>query len=117
MSQNLYELDQETVSRIKDCKRHGFPICLEESLAVIFKESAGEAVIERVIKRLGLREQYVDSAKQVWEIYDKVLKELAEELGEDVSQVIEYQSVRKMESKSGCIGCPLYQREVCKKSY
>jgi hypothetical protein len=70
--------------------------------------------MEKIITKLGLRYQYVNSASRVWEIYDQALSELSKELGEDVSKVIEYQSIRGMESMSGCMHCPLYRREVCK---
>lgn len=108
------ELDQETITRIKDCKLHGFPICLEVALSFIFKESAGEAILEKVIGKLGLREQDVDSAAQVWETYDAVLKELTKMLGQDVSRIVEFQSLREMESMSGCVNCPLHRRVVCR---
>lgn len=110
----LRQLDEETISRIKDCKRRGFPICLEESFLVIFKDTAGKAIVERIIKRLGLSYHDVDSGRQVWETYDLVLKEISIEMGEDLSKVLEYQSIREMESMPGCTGCPLYRREACK---
>lgn len=112
----LLNLDQDTIERIKDCKRHGFPICLEEALSVIFKESAGQFIIERIITRIGLRERSVDSASEIWQIYDEVLQELAKALGDDVARVIEFESVRRMQSMKGCSGCPLYQREAWKRN-
>jgi hypothetical protein len=112
--QYLYVLDEATISRIKDCKRHGFPICLEEALYEIFKESAGEVLIERIVNRLGLKEQNITSSEVVWKIYDIVLTELTRDLGKDVSEVIEFQSIKEMESMVGCTHCPLYQREAMK---
>jgi len=47
-----------------------------------------------------------------WEIHDEVCNELARVLGKDVSEVIEFQSLREMESMKRCTLCPLYQREV-----
>lgn len=110
----MYVLDEETISRIRDCKRHGFPICLEDSLSHIFRESHGERILERVINKLKLREQNITSAGQIWVIYNDVLAELARVLGKDVSEVIEFQSLKEMESMKGCMLCPLYQREVAK---
>ena len=46
-------------------------------------------------------------------IYDQVLRELARELGTEVSQVIEFQSLEEMQTM-GCMLCPLYQDEVIK---
>ena len=111
----MYVLDEATINRIKDCKRHGFPICLEEALAHIFKETAGEDLIERVIDRIGLRQQNITSSEEIWKIYDRALEELAKELGKDVSEVIEYQSLLEMESMEGCKHCPLYLREAMKR--
>jgi len=110
----LYVLDEATIVRIKDCKRHGFPICLEKSLSRIFKESAGEMLIERIVKRLGLTERDITSADQIWTLYDKILIELAKDMGSDVSDVIGFQCLKEMESM-GCTSCPLYQREVVKR--
>ncbi len=70
--------------------------------------------LESIMNRLHLRQQYVTSANQVWKVYDDVLTELARVLGKDVSEVIEFQSIREMESMKGCTLCPLYQREICK---
>jgi hypothetical protein len=107
-------LDQETVDRIKDCKRHGFPICLEKALDTIFKEPASEAITERIITKLALRQQYITSASQIWDTYDRVLTEIGVELGEGVARVAELESVNEMEVMSGCNHCPLYRRQVCK---
>ncbi len=111
---NLYVLDQATVSRIKDCKKHRFPICLEQSLSRIFRESAGEMLVERIVKRLDLTGQNITSAEQIWKMYDEILLELAKDLGTDVSEVIAFQCLKEMESM-GCTLCPLYQREVMKR--
>ncbi len=110
----MQALDESTISRIKACKRHGFPICLEESIIQIFKESAGEKMIGRIVQRLSLTEQNITSAEQIWKIYDRVLNELAKDLGKDVSEVIAYQSLKEMESMKGCMLCPRHQREVAK---
>ena len=107
-------LNQETVDRIKDCKRHGFPICLEKALDTIFKEPASEAITERIVTKLALREQYITSASQIWDIYGRVLREMEVELGEGAARVVEAQSVNEMEVMSGCTHCPLYQRLICK---
>ena len=107
-------LNQETVDRIKDCKRHGFPICLEKALDTIFKEPASETITERIVTKLALREEYITSASQIWDIYDRVLREIEVELGEGVARVAEAQSVSEMEIQSGCNHCPLYQKQICK---
>ena len=111
----MYVLDEVTVSRIKDCKTHGFPICLEESLSRIFKESVGEKLIEKMVTKLGLTELNITSARQIWEIYAEIIEELAGVLGKDVSEVIRFQSLKEMELMKGCTLCPLYQREISKR--
>jgi hypothetical protein len=108
----LQVLDSETILRIKDCKRHGFPICLEEAFSHIFREQQSELLINRYVEKLHLRLQNIESAEQIWKIYDLVLLEAAEELGKDVSQVIEFQSLKEMEKMKGCASCPLYRRQV-----
>ncbi|HYB04618.1 MAG TPA: hypothetical protein VED17_09150 [Nitrososphaerales archaeon] len=105
-------LDPLTVQRIRDCKRHGFPICLEEAFLRIFHEERGQALLNRYVKKLSLRFQNVESAEEIWGIYDQVLVEVAKDLGKDVSQVIGFQSLREMEMMKGCVSCPLYQREA-----
>jgi len=72
--------------------------------------------MERIAKRLNLRELQFTSANKLWEIYDKAIQEFAKELGKDVSQVIEFQSLKEMESMKGCKLCPLYQRKVTEDS-
>jgi hypothetical protein len=108
-------LDEVTISRIKNCKRHAFPICLEESLAEILKGPSGEVLLERIVIKLGVGERKITSAEQIWVIYGQVLDELATLLGKDVSEVLRFQSVKKMEMMQGCMYCPLYQREISKR--
>jgi hypothetical protein len=108
----LQVLDSETIHRIKDCKRYGFPICLEEAFSQIFHEEQSELLVNRYVEKLRLRLHNVESAEQVWKVYDLVLLEMAKELGEDVSRVIEFQSLKEMEKMKGCTSCPLYRRHV-----
>ena len=51
-------------------------------------------LIRRIVKRLGLGEQNVTSAEQIWKFYDEILCELASDMGKDVSEVIRFQSPR-----------------------
>jgi len=44
-------------------------------------------------------------------IYDQILREIGRELGADVAQVIEFQSLKEMELMN-CMLCPLYRREM-----
>jgi len=113
----LQVLDSETIQRIKDCKRHGFPICLEEAFAHIFREEQSELLVSRYVEKLRLRLQNIESAEQIWKIYDLVLLELAKDLGKDVSQVIEFQTLKEMENMKGCVSCPLYRKQVEKMSF
>jgi hypothetical protein len=99
------------VLRIKECKTHGFPICLEATLSRIFKEGAGEQLIGRIVDRLDLRNQRITSSEQVWKIYENVLLALSKTLGEDVARVIQFESGREMEAM-GCSNCPLYRRAI-----
>ncbi len=108
----MQTLDETTIQRIKDCKRHGFPICLEEAILRIFLEEQGELLINRYIEKLAIGSRPIESAELIWETYDQVLRELGKELGEDVSQVIEYQSIKEMEAMRGCLSCPLYRRRA-----
>ena len=71
-------------------------------------------LIQRIVKKIGLGEQNVTSAEQIWRFYDEILCELASDMGKDVSEVIRFQSLKEMES-IGCTSCPLYQREVMKR--
>jgi len=112
----LYVLEQETVGRIKECKRQGFPVCLDKALSHIFKEPSTEMLMGKITRALNLGQHDITSALELWDIYDAALDELARVLGKDVSQVIEFQSVLEMESMIGCTNCPLYKRESNDKS-
>ncbi len=107
-------LDEATISKIKNCKRSGFPICLEKALSRMFRDSELEKLTERILGNPELREEMLSSAEQLWEIYDRMLEEFTRELGGDVSAVIEFQSFKEMQSM-GCSMCPLYQREAEKR--
>jgi len=111
----MYELDQETIDRIKDCKRHGFPICMEEALLRIFKQPMAERLMEKTVLRSTLTVENLTCAPQLWEIYDEMFDGIANQLGNDVAEIVLCESLREMESKDGCVHCPLYKREVEKK--
>jgi hypothetical protein len=110
----LQTLDETTVQRIKECKRHGFPICLEEALLHIFQEREAELLISRSTEKLKLGPKLIQSANQIFTIYDEMLLGFDEDLGKDVSQVVEFQSLKEMELMKGCMSCPLYQRRTNK---
>ena len=104
------------MSRIRECKREGFPQCLEVSLLRIFRQCSEDAAVERISQRLhslgkGNPPVGACSASQVWMIYDQILREIGRELGADVAQVIEFQSLKEMELMN-CMLCPLYRREM-----
>jgi len=106
-------LNEGTLGRIQDCKTPGFPQCLEASLFKIFRFSEQQGLIENLVKKLELEQRgdQRSTEEQIWTLYDQVLRELGRELGPDVSQVIEFQSLVEMETM-GCMLCPLYQGEV-----
>jgi hypothetical protein len=104
------------MSRIRECRREGFPQCLEVSLFRIFRQCSEDASVERIAHSLHTVEKgktpvRACSASQVWMIYDQVLRDIARELGADVAQVAEFQSLKEMESMN-CMLCPLYRREM-----
>jgi hypothetical protein len=107
-------LDEETINKIKACKQRRLPICLEKSLVSIFREDIGQRLLDKIVYELGL--DYggpIASSEQLFTIYDKALDLLAQELGDGVSKVIEFQSVDETE-KMGCANCPLYRKRICK---
>ncbi len=78
--------DEPSMSRIGECKREGFPRCLEVSLLRIFGQCSEDALVEKITHRLrtlgkGNTPVGACSANQVWMIYDQVLREIGRELG------------------------------------
>jgi len=105
--------DAPASSRLNDCKREGFPLCLKASLFRIFNESSGQFLLDRILSNTHRRkkEHHPVTSRVVWMNYDYVMCDFAVEIGVDVSQVIEFQVLNEMESMN-CLLCPLYQREV-----
>lgn len=109
-SKTVEVLDELTVSRIKGCKDRGFPVCLEKSVIQIFKDPVGQKILHKLVLKLNLSQHNLTCAGQIWAIYERVLNEVANELGKDVAEIVKFQSVKEMEAMKGCMMCPLYQR-------
>ncbi len=110
---SLLEEKTLAITRLEECKRKGFPICLKASLFRIFNESSGQFLLDGILNNIDSEksEHHPLTARQVWMIYDQIICDFAIETGTEVSQVIEFQALNEMETMN-CLLCPLYQREV-----
>jgi hypothetical protein len=89
------------------CKHAKFPICLDRSMYRMFGEK-GKRSIDAVVMDETIANMEVSSPKDVWNIYDRYMEQVASLYGERIAQVFEYEGMREMESMM-CVKCPLYQ--------
>ena len=100
--------DEETLEKMRACKKAEFPICLNESLLRMFGAN-GKKRLDAMVMNEIFDYRQISSPKDIWKLYEEYLKHIANILGEDVSQVIEFESLKEMESMF-CTKCPLYEK-------
>lgn len=104
-------LDKDSVDRFEACMQAEFPICLDRAV----KEILGDKeMLLQVARRAGLEEKDVASPKDIWNLYVKLGDIWKEKLGHSVKAVIDFGTLKVMESM-GCTKCPLYELELKKK--
>lgn len=108
-----HEEEESEISRLKDCKKEAFPLCLKASLFRIFSQSSEESLLDKILSKTDSNNcgYHLLTAREVWMIYDRIMSDFAIEIGVNVEQVIELQVLNEMESMN-CLLCPLYRREV-----
>ena len=103
---SLHVFDRVFAEKIKDCTNYGYPLCLDKALETIFGKH-GRETVEEIARKGGANLNHASTAKEVWKKYESYLIALRLQLGDDVSQVIQHQSMKQMESML-CTDCPLY---------
>jgi hypothetical protein len=71
----------------------------------------GKQTLDSIVKRDKFEKTLISSPKDIWKLYGKYIAGLANSLGNDVAQVIEFESLNQMESML-CTRCPLYVIEL-----
>ncbi|MCL4540242.1 MAG: hypothetical protein M1378_11715 [Bacteroidetes bacterium] len=105
-------LDNQMIERFKACKEAQFPICLDHAVTKIF---GNKELMLSVAEKAGFKATNVSSTQDVWDLYLRLGNSWEKKLGNSVTAVIEFQSLKEMESM-GCTKCPLYEMELEKKN-
>ena len=71
----------------------------------------GKSLALTIASKAGFEGNYTSSPKEVLELYLAFLFSMKNEFGRNVSNVIEIQIKREMESMK-CVNCPLYVMEI-----
>lgn len=108
----LSPFDKETVEKMKACKRFEFPICLNESLLRMFGND-GKKRLDAIIMNETFQNSPINSPSDIWKLYEAYLDRAGNILGDDVGKVIEFESVKEMESLL-CTKCPLFEKHFTK---
>ena len=100
-------ISESTIEKIKACKQAEFPLCFEESLRRMFG-AEGRKRIDLIAKKTGLLDFFpIQSAEDIWALYERYLRAISKTFGEDVGNVVDFQAYCEMDSM-GCQSCPLY---------
>ena len=105
-------LDHETIEKFRACKEAQFPICLDKAVSKIF---GNKELMLSIAEKTGFKTENISSVQDVWNLYLKLGSAWAKEMGNSVTAVIEFQTVKEMESL-GCTKCPLYEIELERKN-
>ena len=100
--------DDLTLERSRECVQAGFPVCLENALRLMFGNVGKRAVKEAAEKDFVFPIPAAETPKDVWAIYSKYVLAWRHRMGNDATRVIEFQSLKMMESML-CAKCPLHE--------
>ena len=107
-------IDESSASSIAGkwiaCCEAGFPLCLDDALTAMFGNN-GKNVPISVVKRIHGRLPPAKTPKEVWALFESYVKSWRKSIGNDSTEVIEYQ-VKKQIELMGCIECPVYQKTL-----
>jgi hypothetical protein len=112
-SRTVSIFDEDTLDKMKACKKEGFPLCLDGALTRVFGKK-GKTLSESMARKAGVSPISVSSSRDVWEIYEKHIEAWREELGDDVAEVVEFETLQEMKSML-CTRCPLYEKTLEKR--
>jgi hypothetical protein len=102
--------DEETLEKMRSCTKAEFPICLSEGLLRMFG-AMGKKRLDSIVMNETFENTPVCSPKDIWKLYEKYMERTANILGDDVVQVIEFESLDLMKSML-CQKCPMYEMEL-----
>lgn len=99
----------KTVDQMKACTRSQTPMCLDSAMGKMFGQD-NKNILRRIAERVGYEQSSVSSPRDVWKMYFDLMQSWAKAMGKDVSEVLEFQSLKEMKQMS-CNTCPLYEIE------
>ena len=102
--------DEDALEKMRACKKAEFPICLRESLIRMFGEN-GKKRLDSIITNETFESEPITSTKDIWKLYERYIERISNVMGVDVGKVIEFESVREMESMF-CTKCPLFEKHL-----
>lgn len=105
-------LDRHTIERFNDCKEAKFPICLDRAVTKIF---GNKELMVSIAEKAGFKSPHVSSPQDVWALYTKLGSSWEKVLGNSVTAVIGFESLKEMEAMC-CTKCPLYEIELERKN-
>ena len=100
----------KTTEQREQCFQAEFPICLDRAMTKMFGRD-GKSLALTIASKAGFEGNYTSSPKEVLELYLAFLFSMKNEFGRNVSDMIEIQIKREMESMK-CVNCPLYVMEI-----
>lgn len=102
--------DEETLERIRACKKGRFPICLNEGLLRMFGPK-GKEKLDSIIMDETFEISPISSPKDIWKLYEDYMERAANILGDDVAKVIEFESLLQMKTML-CTNCPFMKEKL-----
>lgn len=100
--------DEATLEKMKACEKAEFPICLNESITRMFGIT-GKRMLDKFVMNETFENTPINSPRDIWNLYEKYVGRASNILGDDVGEVIEFESVKEME-KMSCNKCPLFEK-------
>jgi hypothetical protein len=106
----LLHLD-ELLDEREQCKRFGFPICVDRALAKIFGPQGKATLIAICESKKKDSEEVMLGEKDIVALYEKILSTSTELAGSISASVIEAETIKEIK-KMGCNSCLLIQKLV-----
>jgi hypothetical protein len=107
--------DEATLEKMKQCTKVEFPICLSEAMLKMFGVR-GKKSLDSIVMNETFENTQISSAKDIWNLYEKYIERAANLLGDDVAQVIEFETLKEMKAML-CTKCPLFERGIEKQIF
>ena len=98
---------------MRACTKAEFPICLDKALCRMFGAKSKQT-LDSMAKKDNFEKVSIFGANEIWKLYVSYVAGLANKLGNDVAEVIEFECLSQMRSMH-CTKCPLYEMELLKR--